>query len=113
VPLGTGSPQRALTPQWGFVAPFGITSRYGRDIPGPPRLPGGELSPEDIVTAVGDTADLDDPSKIKAEYWADGPRSEFPPGHWAVSARSLGGVRPGPLPPAPPQPGRRRPADRH
>jgi hypothetical protein len=47
------------------------------------------LSPEDVVTAVGDTADLDDPSKIKAEYWADGPRSEFPPGHWAVFAQAL------------------------
>jgi hypothetical protein len=41
------------------------------------------------ITSVGDTADLDDPSKIKAEYWADGPRSEFPPGHWAVFAQAL------------------------
>ena len=36
VPLGTGNPQRALTPQWGLVTPFGMSSRYGRDIPGPP-----------------------------------------------------------------------------
>ena len=41
------------------------------------------------MTAVGDTANLDDPSKITAEYWADGPRSEFPPGRWAVFAQAL------------------------
>jgi hypothetical protein len=89
VPLGTGNPQRALTPQWVEVIPFGMSSQSGRDIPGPPRLPGGEFSTEDIETAVQDTANLDDPSKIKAEYWADGPRSEFPPGHWAVFAQAL------------------------
>ena len=89
VPLVTGSPQRALTPQWGEVVPFGMTSPYGRDVPGPPRLPGGEWSADDIEDLAKETADLDDPSKIKAEYWADGPRSEFPPGHWAVFAQAI------------------------
>ena len=27
--------------------------------------------------------------KVKAEYWADGPKSEFPPGHMAVFAQAL------------------------
>jgi hypothetical protein len=88
VPLGTGNPQRALTPQWGEVIPFGMTSPYGRDVPGPPELPGGEWSAADIEDLAKETAYLDDPSKIKAEYWADGPRSEFPPGHWAVFAQA-------------------------
>jgi hypothetical protein len=88
VPLGTGNPQRALTPQWGEVIPFGMTSPYGRDVPGPPELPGGEWSATDIEDLAKETAHLDDPSKIKAEYWADGPRSEFPPGHWAVFAQA-------------------------
>ncbi|HEV3497225.1 MAG TPA: vanadium-dependent haloperoxidase [Actinomycetes bacterium] len=88
VPLGTGNPQRALTPQWYQVTPFGMTSSYGRDVPGPPELPGGEWSATDIEDLAKETADLDDPSKIKAEYWADGPRSEFPPGHWAVFAQA-------------------------
>jgi hypothetical protein len=88
VPLGTGSPQRALTPQWGQVIPFGMSSPYGRDVPGPPKLPGGDWSAEDIEDLAKEAADLDDPSKIKAEYWADGPRSEFPPGHWAVFAQA-------------------------
>ncbi len=88
VPLGTGNPQRALTPQWGEVIPFGMTSPYGRDVPGPPELPGGEWSATDIEDLAKETAHLDDPSRIKAEYWADGPRSEFPPGHWAVFAQA-------------------------
>ena len=88
VPLGTGTPQKALTPQWRLVVPFGMSSAYGRDVPGPPRLPNGEWSAEDIEEAAKETAHLDDPSKIKAEYWADGPRSEFPPGHWAVFAQA-------------------------
>jgi hypothetical protein len=91
VPLGDpwGTVQRALTPQWAEVVPFGMSSQYGRDVPGPPKLPDGEWSTEDIETAVKDNAYLDDPSKIKAEYWADGPRSEFPPGHWAVFAQAI------------------------
>ncbi|MFL5879006.1 MAG: hypothetical protein ACJ782_02710 [Actinomycetota bacterium] len=71
------------------VIPFGMSSQSGRDVPGPPRLPGGDYSTGDIETAVKDTAYLDDPSKIKAEYWADGPRSEFPPGHGAVFAQAV------------------------
>jgi hypothetical protein len=91
VPLGDpwGTVQRALTPQWVEVVPFGMRSQGGRDVPGPPRLPGGEFSSEDIRTLAKETADLDDPSKIKAEYWADGPHSEFPPGHWAVFAQAM------------------------
>ncbi len=65
-----------------------MTSQFGRDVPGPPRLPNGDWSPEDIEDLAKESADLDDPGKIKAEYWADGPTSEFPPGHWAVFAQA-------------------------
>ena len=88
VPLVTGNPQRALTPQWAEVVPFGMSSQFGHDVPGPPRLPNGDWSPEDIVSLERDTENLDDPSRMKAEYWADGPRSEFPPGHWAIFAQA-------------------------
>jgi hypothetical protein len=88
VPLVTGKPQKALTPQWSVVVPFGMTSQYGGDVPGPPKLPSGEWSAEGIESLAKETANLDDPSKIKAEYWADGPHSEFPPGHWAIFAQA-------------------------
>jgi hypothetical protein len=89
VPLGTGNPQRALTPQWAEVVPFGMSSQFGRDVPLPPRLPNGDWSPADIVSLERETEYLDDPSRMKAEYWADGPRSEFPPGHWSVFAQAI------------------------
>jgi hypothetical protein len=91
VPLGNpnGTVQKALTPQWPEVVPFGMSSPYGRDVPGPPKDPTGDWSAEDIESLVKESANLEDPSKIKAEYWADGPRSEFPPGHWAVFAQAL------------------------
>ena len=88
VPLVTGNPQRALTPQWAEVVPFGMSSQFGHDVPGPPRLPNGDWSPEDIVSLERDTENLDDPSRMRAEYWADGPHSEFPPGHWAIFAQA-------------------------
>jgi uncharacterized protein DUF6851/vanadium-dependent haloperoxidase-like protein len=89
VPLGSGNSQRALTPQWYEVIPFGQRSAFDHEVPGPPELPDGEWSAEDIEEAAKQGAYLDDPSKIKAEYWADGPRSEFPPGHWAVFAQAI------------------------
>jgi membrane-associated phospholipid phosphatase len=87
VPLGTGTPQKALTPQWSGVIPFATGPPF-EDVPGPPTLPNGEWSPEDIEQEAKESAYLDDSSKIMAEYWADGPRSEFPPGHWAVFAQA-------------------------
>src|SRR5215211_1067917 len=58
VPLGDpwGTVQRALTPQWVEVVPFGMRSQGGRDVPGAPRLPGGEFSSEDIRTLAKETA---------------------------------------------------------
>jgi hypothetical protein len=35
------------------------------------------------------TSNLNDRQKVTAEFWADGPRSEFPPGHWALIAQVL------------------------
>ncbi len=81
--------QKALTPQWGNVIPFSLAaSRYR--VSGPPRNANGTCcSTTDIVTAVNDTSNLSDSSKARAEYWADGPKSEFPPGHTAVFAQAL------------------------
>ena len=33
------------------------------------------------------SADLDATSKLNVEYWADGPASELPPGHWGLFAQ--------------------------
>jgi hypothetical protein len=82
--------QRALTPQWGKITPFASLSAIQYKVPGPPKNPDGTCcSPVDIETALADTSNLDDVKKAKAEYWADGPRTEFPPGHGAVFAQAL------------------------
>jgi hypothetical protein len=84
-----GTIQKALTPQWGKVVPFSLAASQYR-VTGPPKNPDGSCcSTTDIVTAVQDTSNLSDSSKARAEYWADGPGSVFPPGHTAVFAQAL------------------------
>jgi hypothetical protein len=92
VPYGTPCPnavQKPLTPQWGKVKPFSLVSPLQFDVPGPPKNSDGTYSTADIDTALADTSNLSDASKAKAEYWADGPNSEFPPGHMALFAQIL------------------------
>ena len=56
---------------------------------GPPKNPNGTYSNADVATALNDAGNLNDTKKVTAEYWADGPGSEFPPGHMAVFAQAL------------------------
>jgi hypothetical protein len=90
--------QKALTPQWEFVKSFSdldpVTHFPSQgpvifQLPGPPKNADGSYSTTDISTALTDTANLTDISKAKAEYWADGPKSEFPPGHMIVFAQVM------------------------
>jgi hypothetical protein len=81
--------QKPLTPQWGNVTMFGTLKASQYKVTGPAKAPGGGWSTADIDTALQDTAYLDDVKKTKAGYWADGPKSEFPPGHAAVFAQAL------------------------
>ena len=83
--------QKALTPQWGNVTPFStvLAPQLPYMVPGPPKNSDGTYSTTDIPTALADTSNLSDASKAKAEYWADGPRTEFPPGHMAVFTQFL------------------------
>lgn len=90
--------QKPLTPQWENVTPFSdldpVTHFPSQgpvvfQLPGPPKNADGSYSTADSDTALSDTANLSDASKAKAEYWADGPRSEFPPGHLAEFGQAL------------------------
>jgi hypothetical protein len=82
--------QKALTPQWGKVVPFSLAASSYR-VPGPAKNPDGSYSTADIDQQLQETSSLNnnDPAKAKAEYWADGPKSEFPPGHTALFAQAL------------------------
>jgi hypothetical protein len=87
IPCPGGAVQKPAQPQWGNVTSFALTPALISDVPGPPRAPGGGYSNADVAQALEDTKNLDDTKKAKAEYWADGPKSEFPPGHMAVFAQ--------------------------
>ena len=88
--------QVPLTPQWSKVTPFGdlnpdthLPHEFDNAPFYPPKLANGDFDPADIDLALRDTSSLTDVEKATAEYWADGPGSEFPPGHMAIFAQAL------------------------
>jgi hypothetical protein len=97
------SDQTFLTPHWGAVRPFAIT-RLDELRPSGPPLPGvtdpytdalGKITThqaaydEQVKEILDISASLGDREKVIAEYWADGPRSETPPGHWNALAHGI------------------------
>jgi hypothetical protein len=98
VPLGTGPQQKATTPQWGNVKSFALNSPLQFMPPGPDKLANGSFSPKNIddllaLTSGSNGSGLTDRQKVTAEFWADGPKSEFPPGHWALMAQVVSRIR--------------------
>ncbi len=77
-----------LAPHWGNVVPFALT-RDGQLRPPPPALYGTPRFAEEAAEVVAISAALTDSTKAIAEYWADGPKSETPPGHWCVLAQNV------------------------
>jgi hypothetical protein len=81
-----GTAQAFLAPHWRHVTPFALPAPDALRPPPPPRYPGAQYAAE-----AGDVqrlnADLTDRDKVIAEYWADGPATETPPGHWSVLAQ--------------------------
>ena len=66
--------------------------------PGPDKLANGSFDPKNIddllaLTSGANGSGLTDKQKVTAEYWADGPKSEFPPGHWALIAQVVSRIR--------------------
>ncbi len=72
-----------IAPQWGNVIPFAMTSPSEFRPPPPQQYPHGGYVAQ-IEEELRLNAHLDDRQKVIAEYWADGPRSELPPGHWTL-----------------------------
>jgi membrane-associated phospholipid phosphatase len=95
-----GAVQQPLTPQWSTLIPFGplnpethLPYEFDNSPFNPPKLPDASYDPAEIDQALRDTSSLTDAQKVKAEYWADGPGSEFPPGHLASFAQALSRMR--------------------
>lgn len=85
--------QQPTTPQWRYMKPFALLDALQYKVTGPPKNADGTYSTTDIVQeykdATGDGTYLSDVAKTKAEYWADGPFSVFPPGHDMIFAQAL------------------------
>jgi hypothetical protein len=90
LPDGQGSHtvQKFLAPHWGGVRPFGLSS--GDELRGvvdgslrrwADRGDGRRHYVDQFREVLRISAELDDRQKTIAEYWADGPGSETPPGH--------------------------------
>jgi hypothetical protein len=74
-----------IAPHWGNVKPFALTSgNQFRPSAPQPVLSQGFL--DQALHVVDIQAKLTPEQKVIAEYWADGPKSELPPGHWTVFA---------------------------
>jgi hypothetical protein len=73
-------------PQWPRVATFAVVPGSLRSTSGPPRHGSAEYIAQarDVLDL---SAGLTDEHKTIAEYWADGPRTELPPGHWNLFAQ--------------------------
>jgi hypothetical protein len=86
--------QRFVGAQWCYVTPFALSK--GEEFrealgPGPAKYGSAEYQ-QQAEEMIALSAGLTDRQKMISEYWADGPNSEQPPGHWLrialfVSAR--------------------------
>ena len=78
--------QTFVAAHWERVTPFALTSASQFDdvIPPPDYLEHYEKNVNDMIKF---SRDLDGTRKLIVEYWADGPDSEFPPGHWGLFAQ--------------------------
>lgn len=80
-----GTAQPFLAPQWPRVTPFALTTADELR-PSPPATPGSEAFLRQAEEIRAFSAHLTDRRKAIAEYWADGPATATPPGHWAQLA---------------------------
>jgi hypothetical protein len=78
--------QRCVGPHWHLVTPFALRSSDHFRPPPPKLFPHG-LSRQQAEELIRLSAGLGDREKVIAEYWADGPASVLPPGHFNLFAQ--------------------------
>ena len=77
--------QKFVGPFWENVVPFGLKSadQFDSLVDGPQHA-GTAGYKQQVDEVLAYSANLTDRDKVIAEYWADGPSSELPPGHWGL-----------------------------
>ena len=85
-PPGEFKIQSFLVPHWGLVNPFAL--KYNWEFrPQPPYKKHQSQFKEQVKEILSISAGLTDRQKAIAEYWADGPGTYTPPGHWCEIAQ--------------------------
>ena len=80
---------RFVGAHWGRVRPFAMRSASELRSPTGPARSGSGTFVAQAQQLIDMSARLTDEQKVIAEYWADGPRSELPPGHWNLFAQQV------------------------
>ena len=83
-----GSAPAYIAPHWGLVTPFAMSSSSALRAPAPPEF-GSALYIAEMNDVIQLTNDLTSAQRALVEYWADGPRSVQPPGHWLLFATAV------------------------
>jgi hypothetical protein len=73
--------------QWQHVTSFALTNVAQLRSPTGPARYGSLTYASQARALLAISAGLTDEQKMIAEYWADGPHSELPPGHWDLFAQ--------------------------
>ncbi len=82
-----GVTQKFIAPHWTNVFPFALAHPDQFSPKEPNFFPRDAAQYLKQAKQILDySANLTDRQKVIAEYWADGPSSELPPGHWALFA---------------------------
>lgn len=88
----TGSTQRFIAPHWERVRPFALSSGAQFDqnhelVPPPDIFEDAKRYQKNVEAMLRFSRRLNPQRKLIVEYWADGPESELPPGHWGLFAQ--------------------------
>jgi PAP2 superfamily len=80
-----------IAPHWERVTPFALTSADQFDqmlvLPPPDYLKNPGHYAKNVEEMIRYSRNLNEARKLVVEYWADGPSSELPPGHWGLFAQ--------------------------
>ncbi len=80
---GAAKTPNFIGPHWRNVTPFALTSA-SQFRPTPPKALGTPEFTAQAQRVMDIQVALTEKQKVIAEYWADGPNSELPPGHWGL-----------------------------
>lgn len=86
ITFANGKTPGYIAPHWGNVIPFSMSSPTTFRPPTPPAF-GSPTYLEQVDEVLRVSSNLNDTQKVIAEYWANGPSSELPPGHWCLIAQ--------------------------